>query len=82
VKPNTVELNVNLGDKEFDLLEILAIAAKPSLDLERAGYMLSIGRLQACEFARAYESNDIPYIAITEKGRKFIQKEVSNGNPN
>jgi hypothetical protein len=85
ITPETqrVKLFVTISSKEYDLLDLIHTKDQLILDLERAGYLQAIGKLQACEFAYDYGNDGISYLRITEEGRIFLEeREVANGNPN
>lgn len=79
---NAVKLFVNIGDKEYDLLDLIYTKDQPILDLERAGYLQAIGKLQACEFAYDYFNKGISYLRITQEGREFLEEREVNGDTN
>jgi hypothetical protein len=70
----THHLYVTVGTMEAELLNLLLGDDASYLMLAQGGYLTSIHRLTACEFVDTYDKSGKTWVAITAKGREYVQK--------
>ena len=79
IEPKEVHhLYVTVGDMEVNLLNLLLGDDASYLMLVQGGYLTSIHKLTMCEFVDTYDKSGYTWVAITAKGREYVQKECGN----